>query len=295
MNDDEIARRKGLTFEQAEGIAPLPTQLRRTDVTPELRAVLWDYVYERIEGNIRRVDGYRHTGETWSRLLKAVHVYRDHRSADEFSSRFTEAIKSPKRTFEKGDYAQIYGWLQFVLQQKAPAGFAQKIEELLRYCHSPYRVVDQTVLCPIGSDQEAATLKQAFLDAQISGLSGSRKHLRLAATELGSGNFADSVRESIHAVESAVRVLEPSGDFSKALAKLEQKSNIHGALKKGFLALYGFSSDEQGIRHPLLDKEAPAVDEADAMFMIGACSAFISYLVNKSRSAGSLIEPISAQ
>jgi len=55
-------------------------------------------------------------------------------------------------------------------------------------------------------------------------------------------------------------------------------------LKKGFLALYGFTSDEQGIRHPLLDKEAPAVDEADAMFMIGACSAFLSYLTNKSRA-----------
>lgn len=85
-----------------------------------------------------------------------------------------------------------------------------------------------------------------------------------------------------------VRVLEPSGDFSKALTKLEQKTNIHGALKKGFLALYGFSSDEQGIRHPLLEKEAPSVDEADGLFMIGACSAFLSYLVNKSRAAGLL-------
>jgi hypothetical protein len=110
----------------------------------------------------------------------------------------------------------------------------------------------------------------------------------LAIGELTNGNFADCVRESIHAVESAVRVLEPSGDFSKALSRLEQKTNIHGAMKKGFVALYGFSSDEQGIRHPLLDKEAPTVDEADALFMIGACSAFLSYLVNKSRAAGLL-------
>jgi hypothetical protein len=121
-----------------------------------------------------------------------------------------------------------------------------------------------------------------------SSLAGSREHLKLAIGELTNGNFADCVRESIHAVESAVRVLEPSGDFSKALSRLEQKTNIHGAMKKGFVALYGFSSDEQGIRHPLLDKEAPTVDEADALFMIGACSAFLSYLVNKSRAAGLL-------
>jgi hypothetical protein len=84
------------------------------------------------------------------------------------------------------------------------------------------------------------------------------------------------------------RVLEPSGDFSKALSRLEQKTNIHGALKKGFVAIYGFSSDEQGIRHPLLEKEAPSVDEADALFMIGACSAFLSYLINKSPASGLL-------
>src|ERR1700686_4042791 len=114
------------------------------------------------------------------------------------------------------------------------------------------------------------------------------QHLRSAATELSAGNFSDSIRESIHAVESVARTLEPSGDFSNALVKLEQKTNIHPAMKKGFLALYGFSSDGQGIRHPLLEKEAPSVDEADAMFMIGACSAFVSYLINKARAAGLL-------
>jgi hypothetical protein len=32
-NDDEIARRKGLTFAQAEGAEALPTQLKRTEVS----------------------------------------------------------------------------------------------------------------------------------------------------------------------------------------------------------------------------------------------------------------------
>jgi hypothetical protein len=37
-----------------------------------------------------------------------------------------------------------------------------------------------------------------------------------------------------------------------------------------------------------LDKDAADVDEADAMFMIGACSAFVSYLINKARLVGLL-------
>ena len=60
---------------------------------------------------------------------------------------------------------------------------------------------------------------------------------------------------------------------------------MHGALKKGFLSIYGYTSDEQGIRHPLLDTQAAKVDEADALFMIGACAAFVSYLINKARAS----------
>jgi hypothetical protein len=83
-----------------------------------------------------------------------------------------------------------------------------------------------------------------------------------------------------------VKVLEPTGDFSKALAKLESKVKMHGALKSGFSSIYGFTSDEKGIRHALLEADAPAVDETDALFMIGACAAFVSYLINKARNAG---------
>ena len=56
----------------------------------------------------------------------------------------------------------------------------------------------------------------------------------------------------------------------------------------GFAAIYGFTSDEKGIRHPLLDDHTAKVDETDALFMIGACAAFVSYLINKARAAGLL-------
>jgi hypothetical protein len=61
-----------------------------------------------------------------------------------------------------------------------------------------------------------------------------------------------------------------------------------GARDGGFGSLYGFTSDEDGIRHPLLDSVAAQVDETDALFMIGACAAFVSYLINKASTAGLL-------
>ena len=120
---------------------------------------------------------------------------------------------------------------------------------------------------------------------------GARSHLRNAASHLTAGAYADSIRESIHAVEAVGKMLDPSaGVLSDALAKLEQKISIHSAMKKGFNSLYGYTSDEKGIRHALLDDSTAKVDEADALFMFGACAAFVSYLINKARLNG-LLDP----
>ena len=287
MNDDEIERRKNLTFEQAEGLAPLPKQLARTEVSQELRAVLWKYIHGLINETSEQGSYSYYLGDPWNDILQEVHVYREHRLIDDFSTDLKTAFAEVRRVFEQGSYADVYGWLQFVLRTHSSQEFAERIEQILKYCRSPYRIVDG-VICPIGTDGDAATVERAFVDLKASGFTGSREHLKSASAELSAGNFSDSIRESVHAVESVVRVLEPSGDFSKALAKLEAKAKIHGALVSGFKSIYGFSSDEQGIRHPLLDKGAPAVDEVDAIFMLGAGSAFISYLINRSRGAGML-------
>jgi hypothetical protein len=85
----------------------------------------------------------------------------------------------------------------------------------------------------VGSDQEAETIGKALADLN----SGGRGHLKTASGELSAGHFADSARENIYAVESV--------DFSKALAKPEVRSDIHGGLKCGFTAIYGFTSDQQ--------------------------------------------------
>ena len=45
--------------------------------------------------------------------------------------------------------------------------------------------------------------------------------------------------------------------------------------------MYGYTNDENGIRHALLEEGAAAVDLDDAVFMFGACASFAAYLVNR--------------
>ena len=63
-----------------------------------------------------------------------------------------------------------------------------------------------------------------------------------------------------------------------ALKRLEEEKKIHPALKGAFTKLYGYTSDEGGIRHAegLLESD---VTFEEAKFMLVTCSAFINYLI----------------
>ena len=43
---DEFDDRKKLSFEQAEGAAPLPSQLKLKELSQQLRAALWDLILQ---------------------------------------------------------------------------------------------------------------------------------------------------------------------------------------------------------------------------------------------------------
>lgn len=288
---DDIEQRKKISFEQAEGVAPLPTQLQLREVSPQLRAVLWEKILDDLTDSMERPDyGETYIDTPWSTILKDEHVHRQHKMADDFNNKAKWVIPLTRSIFETGDYLKIFGWLEFVLKHPScPSGFADHIGGILRHCRSAYRVLDRKVICPIASDTEHAAIVKAFADLSSTQFNGARSHLRNAASHLTAGAYADSVRESIHAVEAVGRTLDPTANIlSKALAKLEQKISIHSAMKNGFTSLYGYTSDEKGIRHALLEDSAAKVDEIDAMFMLGACAAFVSYLINKARLNGLL-------
>jgi hypothetical protein len=71
----EYEERKRLTFEQAEGAEPLPSQLGLKEISRELRIRLWKELYNSINSSDQ---------PKWDEILLRKHVYRDHKPHDEF-------------------------------------------------------------------------------------------------------------------------------------------------------------------------------------------------------------------
>ena len=288
----EYEDRKRLTFEQAEGAEPLPSQLKLKEVSPELRARLWAIFYQELS-NARdpyEIETYATLGGTLVGLLCDWHVTRRFRPADEFRPRYDDWVAELKSLFMEGDYLEIFGFVQWVLRHgDKPYELEIEVRDALQISRAAYAIFDGDTIIPIGSDVERETLARAFADVAASEFHGARAHLRSAGSELTAGKYGPSIRESIHAVEAVARVLEPSARaLAPALAKLERSVHVHHNLHVGFCQLYNFTSVEKGIRHALLDEPVAQVDETDALYMLGSCAAFISYLINKARHAGLL-------
>lgn len=291
MNSDPYVDRRRLTFEQAEGVDPLPAQLKTKQLSQKLRSRLWKVVYEEIRQHCvyNELQRIYYLAEPWRDIFYSFHTIHLDLMADDFVNDPNKIISTTKVQFANGPYTRVLGFLQFVLRHPAcPPGFDSKVQWALTDGQAAYRVLDRGTIVPVGSDAELITLQRAFADLGKTEIHGARSHLRAAGDHLTAGDYPASVRESIHSVESVARSLAPSGALKEALAELQNSSRIHPSLQSGFSKIYGYTSDEQGVRHPLLDAPEADVDEADALFMIGACAAFVSYLIHKARLAGLL-------
>ncbi len=289
---DQIDRKK-LTFEQAEGAAPLPSQLKLKEVSQQLRSLVWLIFHGELQAATRTesMGGVPPwIGDPWVSILRDWWVFHHHRMVDEFDSSARQLTKLIKDQIAMGTYTDVLGLVQFVLRHpKRPRGLETRFADAFELARAAYRVVDGTTIVPFSTEEEHAAIRLAFSDLAAPELSGARKHLRTAADELSAGNYAESVRGSIDAVESVARVLDPgSATLDPALKRLAAKVRLHPALVAGFGKLYGYTSDEKGVRHALLDEPTSPVDETDALYMFGSCAAFVTYLVRKARAAGLL-------
>lgn len=269
----------------AEGAAPLPTQLQLGEISQELRAYLWEAIHRSLSESLVREVITTRVGDPWLSICYAKHITRDHGMADDFDNTDYAIIGNLRHTYEHGSFASVFGLTQFILRHDAcPDDLADDILLVLEAARAAYTLVDGDTFMPIATKEEGRAVEAALEATTAKGFEGPRAHLKLAAEELTAGNWAASIRESIHSVEATAKIIEPKANtLGPALKALEKKHAIHKAMQTGFESLYGFTSDEKGIRHSLLEKGEAKVDQADAQYMLGACAAFVSYLLARTR------------
>lgn len=278
--------RQEISFAQAEGVEPLPTQMQPRTMTQELRAKLWAVINSFMNDSMNQSAYGKPMKGEWRYAMYQWHVNAEHRFSDEYDNYGQTQLLLAKEIIAKGDYVRVFTFLEFIIRHlDHPDHFINMINDRLAKARSAYRIVEKTVM-PFTTDAEADAVQSAFQCLRHGKYHGAFTHLNNAGTYLTAGQWADSVRESVHAVEAVATLIEPSAKvLGPALVKLEKGGRLNPNLKRGISALYDYTSDEKGIRHALLEEAQSKVGEDEAVYMFGACAAFITYLTRKAAVA----------
>lgn len=157
--------------------------------------------------------------------------------------------------------------------------FSEVFNNIFETEYVGYRFVDGKIVA-ITDKNEINEIEQAC-DAPYNGC---KAHIEKAVGFLADREHKDyknCIKESISAVESVCKIIvgDEKATLGEAIKKLREKGiKFHQALEKSFSMLFGYTSDEGGIRHA----EGLFVSEVsfeEAKFMLVSCSAFVNYLI----------------
>jgi hypothetical protein len=259
------------TFSQRNGHTPLPQKMVPESISAELRNTLWNAIVHAI--------GFREYEEVtqllWIRLYK-LPVDSRPCTYDYTGSSWADSWHAVRQRILEGKWYETYDHVEFFAGYRP--NLAPIFNKILEIEVAAYRVIGGLV-CQITNESELAEVQSAMDHDDNFAPVGA--HIKAAVQFLSdrtNPDYRNSIKESISAVESAAKIMtnEPNVELGKALGILETKGKINGALKKGFSAIYGWSSDQHGIRHGMMDESN--LTQADAKLFLVMCSAFANYL-----------------
>lgn len=279
-----------LSFSQRMGLTPKEFPLQVESLDDETRMDIWNAFYQSF-------DSLKSPAHIWS-MGSASRAFCEAVWANFFKNDLSKLYDSRKLVEQirvcciADKWYTVLDLCEFVIQIQTAESkkFGKNVNMVFKNDNVTYRVIG-TEISPITDDQEIQVIKTAMeLPDQ---LAGARTHISTALQLLSdreNPDYRNSIKESISSVEAVCMVLvgDESASLGKALKHLEDNGiKIHPSLRSGFSSIYGYTSDQGGIRHAMIE-EGTVVTQEDALFMLVSCSAFCHYLQQKGAQAGIL-------
>lgn len=230
------------------------------------------------------------------RIINKIFFYEDNTRSDEsykyydfldFIETFLKILQNEKHTIhikeeiEWGTFEEISKEFDGLL---ISSQMRQDINSILEKYSYPLRAINGQFI-NITNPQQIETIQNAFHITQEQGFTATYNHLEDAITKLKIQNYRDSICDSIHAIEAVAKQISGNGDKDLAafLKQIKDTKIIHAEFHSACQNLYAFTNRAGGIPHAHKPNLDPLQEDAEtARFMLGVCSSFVSYLIEKS-------------
>ena len=283
------------SFSEREGYKPMKINLQIGSMDEDLRISLWNVLTIFYWDEMKKYN-FLSNCDNMDFLFKRIWQNYFIQPFDSLNNYWRTTYGEIRDYFFKCEWNEVYDFIEFVANNfpdkddKRNRGFMAICNSILEQELSGYRFVDG-IITPITSDAEISAIEEAL---EITNpLKGVHTHLKTSLTLLSdrkNPDYRNSIKEAISAIECICKLLteDKNAKLGNALKIIEDKVALHPALKDGFNKLYGWTSNEDGIRHSLMEESNISFE--DAKYMLVSCSAFVNYLIVKAEKAGIKLE-----
>lgn len=283
-----------MKFSERIGKKQVRSILQVEEIDIDLKNGLWNCIIEKYFDPLSTVDGY---GRPSQKMQVCEYLWKDFfkKAIDKFPKAPMSYQRSTvlfivyvREWFFKTEWFEIYDFIEVI--SKIDAGSNSNLH-FSNYCNialerdgAGYRIIDNNVI-QLTSEQEISAIEDAL--SNVDRWKSVKTHLSSGLhllSERNNPNYRNSIKESISAVEALCKIIanDEKATLGKALTEIEKKHKIHNALKNAFSSIYGYTSDSGGIRHAMLENDS-LIDGDEAKFMLISCSAFINYIISKTK------------
>lgn len=268
-------------FSQRKGIHPIMKPFQTASLDEETRNQIWsilylmifkkyhpEYPYSQIDANAKRVESF----------LRAIWTWYLKYPADSLEDP-TICIHTIKGIIFDGVYFEVLDLIEWIIKNYVDSDvdkIKDAINHLLQRESCGFRIVNEEIV-EITSEEEIKEIEKA--SETISPYSTHLKRALELLADKKSPDYRNSAKESISAVEAICREVcrNDKATLGDALKKLRSEIAVNPVFQSAMSKLYGFVSDDGGIRHSLLESSS-VINYSDAKYFLVSCSAFVNYI-----------------
>lgn len=272
-------------FSQRKGLKPLQKAIQRESLDQETRNKLWSGIKLTVLDHYYGPDYY--TGVKFNetkqvyQLINVLWLNYFSKPIDTIPE-YEEVYKIIRDYFFRCEWNEALDFLEFIAKN-IPNDWQESLIKIsntfLTAESSAYRFLKDEIV-EISDENEMNAVEEVLDSKQPYVLHLSRALELLSDRK--TPDYRNSIKESISAVESICRAITKNEKacLSDCIKEIKKKHSLHPAFEQVLLKLYGFSSDEGGIRHSLTEQSIE-ISYSDAKYMFMLCVSFINYLKGK--------------
>ena len=285
-------------FSERKGYIKVSDAFQKDGINTDLRNSLWNvlhihlwnshgYLYVQYGRPVIEEYGKELWMDFFKKPIDTMPKIRFNNSMQRSSDRILEEIR---KFFFNAEWFLVYDFIEFTCQFHSNdprfSNLPDAINQVLEREMAGYRLISGEIV-DITDEREIQLLEEA-LQENDQKFSGVVEHLQRALelfSDRKNPDYRNSIKESISAVESMMKVItgNPQASLEDGLNYLKKNGKLpaHQALHGGWKKLYGYTSDEGGIRHALIGDQDPGLGIDEARYFLLSCTSFTNYLKTK--------------